>query len=74
MKILHLLLTVLQMPLALISRDQNRIAYLLYLVGWNSKGSNFSSKGHEKIHIKHGNYKETRRDTTNYEHSLLLEQ
>lgn len=74
MKILHLLLIVVQLPLALLSRDQNRIAYLLYLVGWNSRESHISSKDQEGIRIKHVEYKETQSDAINYEYSLLLEQ
>ena len=74
MKILHLLLIIIQLPLALISRDQNRTAYLAYLVGWNSRGSDISSKGQEGIRIKYADYQETQSDTTNYEYSLLLEQ
>lgn len=74
MKILHLVLIVIQLPLALFTRDQNRIAYLLYLVGWNASSSDISSNSRERVRARHGSYKETRADTTHYEYSLLLEQ
>jgi hypothetical protein len=62
-----------QLLLALLSRDQNRIAYLMYL--WSSyiTGDKSSSGNRNENSMSGSNYKETKSEATNYEYSLLLE-
>ncbi len=72
MKIFYLVFAFLQFIFALISRDQNRSAYLMYLLGRNLTKRTSPSKS-ELIQTTHPNYKETKAEANSNEYSLLLE-
>ena len=72
MKLFHTLFILFQFLPALLSRDENQIAYLKYL--WLSHFGGSSSSGHHKDNTERNlNYRETRSEANNHEYSLLLE-
>lgn len=72
MKFFHTFFILIQFIPALLSRNEDQIAYLKYL--WSSQFGGNSSSGHHKENMKQNlNYKETRSEANNHEYSLLLE-
>ena len=70
MKIYHLLFILVQLLLAFLSRDQNRIAYLRYLLS----AQEASSPGtHDKNLMSNSHYRKSSSEVTSYEYALLLE-
>lgn len=73
MKFFYASFILVQFLLALLARDKNRIAYLMYL--WSSQiMENESSKTDKKQNsTSDSHYRETKSEASNYEYSLLLE-
>lgn len=72
MKFFYILFILFQLLPALLARDQNRIAYLKFLLSNQMQGQS-SAGDRDKNLISDSNYKDTKMETTNYEYSILLE-